>query len=131
MEAGYQPELAYFECLHELKLIVDMIYNTGIQGMRYRVSDTAKYGDVTRGPRVINSAVKKEMQKILKEIQTEKFAKEWISENEKGRPLFNKLLHQDDEHPIEKVGKQIRSMFAWGESSAGSKNQKVEVRSGK
>ena len=131
VEAGYQPELAYFECLHELKLIVDMIYNTGIQGMRYRVSDTAKYGDLTRGPRVVNDAVKKEMQKILKEIQTEKFAKEWISENEKGRPLFNKLLHQDDEHPIEKVGKQIRSMFAWGESRAGSKNQKVEVRSGK
>lgn len=119
VEAGYQPELAYFECLHELKLIVDMIYNTGIQGMRYRVSDTAKYGDVTRGPRVVNAAVKKEMKKILEEIQKEKFAKEWIAENEKGRPLFNKLLHQDDDHIIEKVGKEIRSMFAWEEARSG------------
>ena len=115
VEAGYSAELAYFECLHELKLIVDMIYNTGIQGMRTRVSDTAKYGDLTRGPRIVNEAVKAEMKKILKEIQTEKFAKEWITENEKGRPVFTKLLHQDDNHPIEKVGKEIRSMFAWGD----------------
>jgi len=130
VEAGYQPELAYFECLHELKLIVDMIYDTGIQGMRYRVSDTAKYGDLTRGPRVVNEATKKEMKKILKEIQNEQFAKEWIAENEKGRPLFNKLLHGDDNHLIEKVGKEIRSMFAWGDGG-GVKAQKVEVKSGK
>ncbi|MFH1858371.1 MAG: ketol-acid reductoisomerase, partial [Candidatus Omnitrophota bacterium] len=115
VEAGYQPELAYFECLHELKLITDMIFTTGIQGMRYRVSDTAKYGDLTRGPRIINKAVREEMKKILKEIQTEKFAKEWIEENEKGRPNFTKLLHRDDNHLIEKVGKEIRSMFSWGE----------------
>lgn len=113
VEAGYQPELAYFECLHELKLIVDMIYSSGIQGMRYRVSDTAKYGDLTRGPRIVNEKTKEEMRRILKEIQSEQFAKEWIAENEKGRPLFKQLLQKDDTHLIEKVGKEIRSMFAW------------------
>jgi len=130
VEAGYQPELAYFECLHELKLIVDMIYSTGIQGMRYRVSDTAKYGDVTRGPRIVDAGTKKRMKEILKEIQTEQFAKEWIAENEKGRPLFNRLLHQDDDHVIERVGKEIRSMFAWEEGSS-SQGKKEEIKSGK
>jgi ketol-acid reductoisomerase len=111
--AGYQPEIAYFECLHELKLITDLIYQMGIQGMRRRVSDTAKYGDLTRGSRVITSDTRKEMKKILKEVQSGKFAKEWIKENEKGRPVFNELMKRDDDHLIEKVGQQLRKMMPW------------------
>ncbi len=112
-EAGYTPEVAYFECLHELKLIVDLMYEGGIARMRYSVSDTAEYGDVTRGPRVINSAVKDEMRKILGEIQDGEFAREWIAEDDAGRPNFTKLQQQGAEHPIEKVGAQLRGMMSW------------------
>ena len=113
--AGYQPEIAYFECLHELKLITDLIYSVGIQGMRKRVSDTAEYGDLTRGKRVITKETRKIMKDILKEVQSGKFAKEWIEENKKGRPLFNKLSKEDDKHPIEEVGKRLRKMMPWME----------------
>ena len=111
--AGYQPEIAYFEVLHELKLITDLIQEFGISGMRRRVSNTACYGDLTRGKRIITEKTRKEMQKILKEIQKGKFAKEWIKENELGRPNFNSLLKQGDEHQIEQVGKDLRNMMPW------------------
>jgi ketol-acid reductoisomerase len=113
VEAGYQPEIAYFEVLHELKLITDLVYQYGISGMRRRVSNTACYGDLTRGPRVINEKVKKVMKKILKEIQTGKFAREWIKENKTGRQKFNELLAKGDQHPIEEVGRRIRDMIPW------------------
>ena len=111
-EAGYAPEMAYFECLHEVKLIVDLIYEGGIANMRYSVSDTAKYGDITRGPRVINENVKKEMKKILGEIQSGEFAKEWINENKNGRPNYSRLLKQGEEHPIEEIGNTLRGMMS-------------------
>jgi len=111
--AGYQPEIAYFEVLHELKLITDLIQERGISGMRRGVSNTACYGDLTRGPRIITQKTRKEMQKILKEIKSGKFAKEWIKENEEGRPNFNKLIKDGDEHIIEKVGKDLREMMPW------------------
>ncbi len=113
IEAGYQPEIAYFEVLHELKLITDLIQEVGISGMRRRVSNTACYGDLSRGKRVITQKTRKEMKKILKEIVSGKFAREWIRENEEGRPNFDKLLKEADEHPIEKVGKDLRAMMAW------------------
>ncbi len=113
IEAGYQPEIAYFEVLHELKLITDLIQEKGISGMRRGVSNTACYGDLTRGPRIITQKTRKEMKKILKEIKTGKFAKEWIKENELGRPNFNQLIKSGDEHLIEKVGKQLREMMPW------------------
>jgi ketol-acid reductoisomerase len=113
IEAGYQPEIAYFEVLHELKLITDLIQEVGISGMRRRVSNTACYGDLTRGPKVITEKTRKAMKKILKEIQSGKFAREWIKENETGRENFNRLLKEADEHPIEKVGKQLREMMPW------------------
>ena len=113
VEAGYQPEVAYFEALHELKLIVDLIYEGGIYAMWYSVSDTAKYGGMTRGKRIINESVKEEMRKILKEIQTGEFAREWILENMAGRPSFYKLLEMERNHPIEKVGKELRKMMPW------------------
>ncbi|MGB9857142.1 MAG: ketol-acid reductoisomerase [Dictyoglomaceae bacterium] len=113
VNAGYQPEVAYYECLHELKLIVDLINQGGITFMRKAISDTAKYGDVTRGPRIITEETRKEMQKILKEIQDGLFAREWILENQVGRPVFNALLKQDEEHLIEKVGKVLRKMMPW------------------
>ena len=112
IEAGYQPEVAYFECLHELKLIVDLIYQYGISGMRYSISDTARYGDVTRGKRVYE-AVKPIYKKILEEIQEGEFAKEWILENVANRPHFNALVKKDEEHPVEKVGKELRKMMPW------------------
>ncbi|MEA3328150.1 MAG: ketol-acid reductoisomerase [Candidatus Omnitrophota bacterium] len=112
-EAGYQPEIAYFECLHELKLITDMIYETGIQGMRKRVSDTAEYGDLTRGKRIINRKVKEEMKKILSEVRSGEFAREWIAENQAGRPVFNILSKRDDNHPIEIIGRKLRGMMGW------------------
>ena len=111
--AGYQPEIAYFEVLHELKLITDLIQEFGISGMRRRVSNTACYGDLTRGPKVINEKTRKVMQKLLKDIKSGKFAREWIKENEVGRPVFNELLKKGDEHPIEEVGKQLREMMPW------------------
>ncbi len=113
VEAGYQPEIAYFECLHELKLIVDLIYQGGFNYMRYSVSDTAEYGDYTRGPRVIDDMVKDEMAQILAEIQDGTFAKEWILENQAGRPVYNALKRQDEEHLIEIVGKELRKMMSW------------------
>lgn len=112
VEAGYPPEMAYFECCHEVKLIVDLIYEGGIANMRYSVSDTAKYGDITRGPRLINDSVKQEMKKIIGEIQSGQFASEWILENQAGRPSYNALLKQGEEHPIEKVGAELRGMMS-------------------
>lgn len=126
VEAGYQPEMAYFECLHEVKLIVDLMYEEGIAGMRYSISDTAEYGDVTRGPRVVNAKTKAEMKKILKEIQSGKFAKEWVAESESGRANFNALRQAGREHPIEKTGAELRAMMPW--ISAGK--QKVAEVSG-
>jgi ketol-acid reductoisomerase len=113
VEAGYQPESAYFECLHELKLIVDMMYEGGMGWMRHSVSDTAEYGDYTRGPRVVGDAARAEMKKILREIQTGQFAREWILENQAGRPHFDKLRQEGKEHPIEEVGKRMREMMSW------------------
>lgn len=113
VEAGYQPEVAYFECLHELKLIVDLIYEGGLSFMRYSVSDTAEYGDLTRGPRIINDAVRNEMKKILKEIQSGEFAREWILENQAGRPVLNALRKKEEEHLIEKIGKELRALMPW------------------
>ena len=113
VDAGYQPEIAYFECLHELKLIVDLIYEDGIKGMRKRVSDTAEYGDYTRGPRIINDRTRKEMQKILKEIQSGKFAREWMKENKLGRPNFNKYRQESQNHSVEEVGSRLRQMMSW------------------
>lgn len=113
VEAGYDPRLAYFECLHELKLIVDLMYEKGIQGMRYSISNTAEYGDLTRGPRVVDDRVKDEMRRILDEIQSGEFAKEWIDENETGGGRFRELAETDREHQIEKVGKSLRDMMPW------------------
>jgi ketol-acid reductoisomerase len=126
VEAGYQPEMAYFECLHEVKLIVDLMYEEGIAGMRYSISDTAEYGDVTRGPRIVTPATKKQMAKILKEIQSGKFAREWVAESESGRANFNALRDAGAKHQIEEVGARLRSMMPW--ISAGK--QKVSEASG-
>jgi ketol-acid reductoisomerase len=113
VEAGYKPEMAYFECCHEMKLIVDLINQSGISGMRFSISETAKYGDVTRGPRVINSKTKQEMKKILKEIQSGKFTKEWVKEYESGLKNYNRLLAEGEKHPIEKTGQRLRSLMPW------------------
>ncbi len=113
VEAGYQPELAYFECLHELKLITDMIWAGGIQGMRKRVSDTAKWGDISRGPRIIDAHVKENMKQLLREIQSGQFAKEWIAEHQAGRPNFNRLMQADDQHLVEQTGAKLRQMMPW------------------
>ncbi len=113
VEAGYQPEIAYFECLHELKLIVDLMYEGGISYMRYSISDTAEYGDLTRGKRVITDETRWEMERILEEIQSGEFAKEWILENMAGRPVYNALKRRDSEHLIEQVGKKLRDMMSW------------------
>jgi len=111
VEAGSQPEYAYFECLHELKLIVDLMYEQGIAGMRYSISDTAEYGDMTRGPRVIDEHVRETMKKILDDIRSGAFAEEWIAENRSGRKNFDELRRDAKEHPIEKVGAQLREMM--------------------
>ena len=113
VEAGYQPEVAYFECLHELKLIVDLMYEGGIANMRYSISDTAEYGDVTRGPRIITDATKEEMRRILGEIQDGTFATEWIAEDDNGRPNFIKLREQGKAHQIEEVGGKLRPLMSW------------------
>jgi ketol-acid reductoisomerase len=126
VEAGYQPESAYFECLHELKLIVDLMYEQGIAGMRYSISDTAEYGDLTRGPRIINAAVKAEMRKVLDEIQDGRFATEWVAEAESGRANYKALQEKGKEHQIEQVGEQLRGMMPW--ISAGK--QRVQDISG-
>jgi ketol-acid reductoisomerase len=113
VEAGYQPEMAYFECLHELKLICDLMYESGIAGMRFSVSETAKFGDITRGPRIINAATKREMRAILKEIQTGKFTREWVSEYRRGLKKYNRLLKRGAAHQIEKTGIRLRGMMPW------------------
>jgi ketol-acid reductoisomerase len=113
VDAGYQPELAYFECLHEVKLIVDLIYEKGISGMRYSISNTAEYGDLTRGPRIVTDETRAEMRRILGEIQSGQFAKEWLLENRVGRPQFNAIARRQAEHPIEQVGATLRGMMSW------------------
>jgi ketol-acid reductoisomerase len=113
VEAGYQPEIAYFECLHELKLIVDLFYQGGIRYMRYSVSDTAEYGDLTRGKRIVTAETRREMKRILEEVQNGSFAREWILENKANRPVFNALRRKEAEHPIEEVGERLRAMMSW------------------
>nr|HDN00996.1 ketol-acid reductoisomerase [Deltaproteobacteria bacterium] len=113
VEAGYQPEIAYFECCHELKLIVDLIYEGGLSQMRYSISDTAEYGDLTRGKRIITEETRKEMRKILDEVQSGRFANEWMLENQVKRPVFNALRQREKEHPLEKVGARLRDMMSW------------------
>jgi len=113
VEAGYQPEMAYFECLHELKLICDLMYESGIAGMRFSISETAKYGDITRGPRVVNAATKKEMKRILKEIQSGKFTREWVAEYKGGLKNYNRLLKQGEKHLVEKTGARLRGLMPW------------------
>jgi ketol-acid reductoisomerase len=110
---GYPPEMAYFECVHEVKLIVDLIYQGGLNYMRYSISNTAEYGDLTRGPRLITDETKKEMQKILDEITSGKFAAEWMAEHKAGKPLFNKLYNADKDHPVEVTGRKLRKMMKW------------------
>jgi ketol-acid reductoisomerase len=111
VEAGYQPEMAYFECLHELKLIVDLMYEGGLKGMRYSISDTAQWGDFVTGPRIVNDSVKAEMKKVLEEIQQGQFAKGWILENQANRPVFNAINRKENEHLIEEVGEKLRDMM--------------------
>jgi ketol-acid reductoisomerase len=113
VDAGYQPEVAYFECMHEMKLIVDLFYQGGLAYMRYSVSDTAEYGDYTRGPRVVSDETKKEMRRILDEIQSGQFAREWVLENQANRAGFLAMRRRDAAHPIEEVGKRLRSMMSW------------------
>jgi ketol-acid reductoisomerase len=113
VDAGYSQEMAYFECLHEVKLIVDLIYEGGISTMRYSISNTAQYGDLTRGPRIITDETKKEMRKILEEVQSGKFAKEWILECRANKPVFNALTRKGEEHPVEEVGAKLRAMMPW------------------
>ncbi len=113
VEAGYQPEIAYFECLHELKLIVDLLYEGGFEKMRYSVSDTAEYGDYMVGRRIITEETRSEMKKVLEEIQTGQFAKNWLSENSMNRPMFNAIKRRELEHPIVEVGKKLRNMMEW------------------
>jgi ketol-acid reductoisomerase len=113
VEAGYQPELAYFECLHEVKLIVDLIVEGGLATMRDSISNTAEYGDLTRGPRIVTDATRAEMRKILNEIQTGQFAREFVLENQSGKPGFTAMRRREAEHPIEEVGKDLRAMFSW------------------
>lgn len=113
VEAGYQPELAYFECLHEVKLIVDLVVEGGLAQMRDSISNTAEYGDYTRGPRIVNDQTKAEMRKILSEIQSGQFAREFVLENQSGKPGFTSMRRQEAEHPVEEVGKDLRAMFSW------------------
>jgi ketol-acid reductoisomerase len=113
VEAGYAPEMAYFECIHETKLIIDLIYEGGISNMRYSISNTAQYGDVTRGPRLIDSRVKAEMKRILGAVQSGEFAREWLLETRAGKPVFNALTRQGEEHPLEEVGRRLRALMPW------------------
>lgn len=113
VEAGYAPENAYFECMHEMKLIVDLMYQGGMAAMRYSISDTAEYGDYVTGSRIITDETKKEMKQVLTEIQNGTFAKKWLLENQVGRPTFNAMRRMEAEHPIEKVGKELREMMSW------------------
>jgi ketol-acid reductoisomerase len=123
VEAGYSPEMAYFECLHELKLIVDLMYQGGIATMRYSISNTAEYGDLTRGDRIIDEMVREEMVEILEEIQSGEFAREWILENQAGRPVFSALARRAAEHPIEEVGKRLRALMPWLKEQAAVKDR--------
>ncbi|HAK74754.1 MAG TPA: ketol-acid reductoisomerase, partial [Sporomusaceae bacterium] len=113
VEAGYQPESAYFECMHEMKLIVDLLYEGGLANMRYSISDTAEFGDYQIGKRIITDATRAEMKKVLNEIQTGEFAKQWILENQANRPAFNAVRRREADHAIEKVGKELRAMMPW------------------
>jgi ketol-acid reductoisomerase len=113
VDAGYQPEVAYFECLHELKLIVDLLYEGGLGRMRYSVSDTAEYGDYTRGPRIVNEATRAEMRRILDEVRSGDFAREWVEEDDQGRPNFQRLREAGRDHPIERTGEPLRAMMSW------------------
>jgi ketol-acid reductoisomerase len=123
VEAGYSPEMAYFECLHELKLIVDLMYRGGLRFMRYSISDTAEYGDYTRGPRVITEQTRAEMRRILQEIQDGRFAREWLAENRVGRPNFDRMRQADDDHTIEQVGRTLRAMMPWSEEGRNGREQ--------
>src|SRR2546421_484791 len=113
IEAGYSSDMAYFECCHELKLIVDLIYEGGIANMRYSISNTAEYGDMTRGPRIVTDETRKEMKKILKEIQTGEFAREWILENKAGAPGFKATRRRERTHQLEEVGRRLRKLMTW------------------
>ncbi|GJL93423.1 ketol-acid reductoisomerase [Hyphococcus sp.] len=121
VEAGYQPEIAYYECMHELKLIVDLFYEGGIAGMHKFISETAMYGDFVSGPRVINAETKQRMKEVLTDIQNGSFARDWILENQAGKPRFNQMLHADLEHPIEKTGKELRARMSWLKPGANTK----------
>ena len=123
VEAGYSPEMAYFECLHELKLIVDLMYRGGLKFMRFSISDTAEYGDYTRGPRIVTQETRAEMRRILQEIQDGRFAREWLAENRVGRPNFDRMRQADDNHPIEKVGRELRAMMPWSEEGGSRREQ--------
>lgn len=127
VEAGYQPELAYFECMHELKLIVDLMYEGGLEGMRYSISDTAQWGDFVSGPRIVNDQVKQEMKLVLKDIQEGKFAQGWIAENEANRPVFNAINEKENRHQIEEVGRELRRMMPF----VNNKKQKEVAASAK
>ncbi|HUG91172.1 MAG TPA: ketol-acid reductoisomerase, partial [Planctomycetaceae bacterium] len=116
VEAGYPPEMAYFECMHELKLIVDLFYQGGLNYMRYSVSNTAEFGDYTRGPRIVTDETKREMKRILNEVQSGQFAREWILENRAGQPVFKALRRRDRQHLIEQVGRDLRRMMTWIEA---------------
>ncbi|MCR6106090.1 ketol-acid reductoisomerase [Salipaludibacillus agaradhaerens] len=124
-EAGYQPEVAYFECLHELKLIVDLLYEGGLEGMRYSISDTAQWGDFVSGPRVVNEETKSRMKDVLTDIQSGKFAKEWILENQANRPQFNAINARENEHQIEKVGRELRELMPFVKEKANKKKDVV------
>ena len=113
VDAGYQPEMAYFECMHELKLIVDLMYQGGLNYMRYSVSNTAEYGDYTRGPRIITDESRAEMKRILEEVQNGQFAKEWILENKANAPAFKAVRRREREHGVEQVGRQLRRLMSW------------------
>jgi ketol-acid reductoisomerase len=113
VEAGYQPEIAYFECLHEMKLIVDLVYEGGLSKMRWSISDTAEYGDYSRGPRIITDETKAEMRRILAEVKDGTFAREWVAEDDNGRPTYRKLAEEGAQHPVEQVGAQLRPLMAW------------------
>ncbi len=128
VEAGYAPEMAYFECMHEMKLIVDLLYEGGLAKMRYSISNTAEYGDLTRGPRVVNAATRTEMQRLLADIQSGRFADEWMAECEAGKPSFTRLETEGLRHPIEEVGKRLRSMMPWLNAEAPREAQHVVVR---
>lgn len=131
VEAGYQPEIAYFECLHEMKLIVDLIYEGGLEYMRYSISDTAQWGDFVTGPRIVTEETKAEMKRVLQDIQNGEFAKGWILENQANRPMFNAINRREQQHPIEVVGRELRSMMPFIQNKRPGQNQPEVVDSAK